>query len=93
MPKGMARCRGTTDCFAVSFAVAWDLMFGIAFATRDGIAGTLHYTSTVLNSHFTVANTVVNGINKKPGQFTGGEGPATGQKVLIQCHSQPTDRA
>ena len=67
----------------MSFAVAWDLMFGIAFATRDGIAGTLHCTSTVLNSHFTVANTVVNGINKKPGQFTGGEGPATGQEVLI----------
>src|SRR5215469_15147703 len=55
----------------------------IASATRDGIAGTLHYTATVLNSHFNVANTVVNGINKKPGQFTGGEGPATGQEVLI----------
>src|SRR5215469_9381836 len=55
----------------------------IASATRDGIAGTLHYTATILNSHFTVANTVVNGINKKPGQFTGGEGPATGQEVLI----------
>jgi len=55
----------------------------IASATRDGIAGTLHYTSTVLNPHFTVVNTVVNGINKKPGQFTGGEGAATGQEVLI----------
>jgi hypothetical protein len=55
----------------------------IASATRDGIAGSLSYTATLLNSHFSVANTVVNGINKKPGQFTGGEGPATGEEVRI----------
>jgi hypothetical protein len=55
----------------------------IASATRDGIAGSLSYTSTLLNSHFSVANTVVNGINKKPGQFTGGEGPTTGEEVRI----------
>ena len=30
-----------------------------------------------------MADTVVNGINKKPGQFTAGEGPATGEEVLI----------
>jgi hypothetical protein len=30
-----------------------------------------------------VANTVINGINKKPTQFTGGEGSATGEEVLI----------
>jgi len=30
-----------------------------------------------------VANTVVNGIHAVPNQFTGGEGPATGQEVRI----------
>ena len=55
----------------------------IASATRDGIAGSLSFTSTLLNPSFSVANTVVNGINKKPGQFTGGEGPATGEEVQI----------
>jgi hypothetical protein len=33
-----------------------------------------------------VANTVVNGIFPKPNQFTGGEGPATGQEVLISVN-------
>ena len=55
----------------------------IASATRDSFAGTLSFTGTVLNPSFTVANTVVNGINKFPGQFTGGEGPATGEEVQI----------
>jgi hypothetical protein len=55
----------------------------IASATRDGIAGTLKFTSSLVSPRFSVANTVVNGINKKPGQFTGGEGPATGEEVLI----------
>jgi hypothetical protein len=55
----------------------------IASATRDGIAGSLSYKSSLLNSNFSVANTVVNGINKKPNQFTGGEGPATGEEVRI----------
>jgi hypothetical protein len=54
----------------------------IASATRDGIAGSRSYTSTLLNSRFSVANTVVTGINKKPNQFTGGEGPATGEEVV-----------
>ena len=33
-----------------------------------------------------MANTVVDGINKQPNQFTGGEGPATGQEVLISVN-------
>jgi hypothetical protein len=41
-------------------------------------------------------NTVINGINPKPNQFTGGEGPATGQEVLFTVFlsnpfSLPTD--
>ena len=55
----------------------------IASATRDGIAGTLKFTSSLVSPSFKVANTVVNGIHPKPGQFTGGEGPTTGEEVLI----------
>lgn len=52
-------------------------------ATRDGSAGTLSFSASVLSSSFTVANTVVNGINKFPNQTTQGEGPATGEAVQI----------
>ena len=55
-----------------------DTNFGVSF---DSVAGTLAITTTLLNANFTVANTVVNGINKSPNQFTGGEGAATGQEV------------
>jgi hypothetical protein len=55
----------------------------IGSATRDGLAGTLTFTPGLVSSSFTVLNTVVNGINKAPNQFTGGEGPATGQEVEI----------
>lgn len=55
----------------------------IASATRDGIAGTLGFSAALLNARFSVLNTVVNGIHKFPNQFTGGEGPATGEEVLI----------
>ena len=57
--------------------------FAIGSATRDSAAGTLSINSTVLSSSFTVANTVVNGIHPLPNQFTGGEGPASGEEVLI----------
>jgi hypothetical protein len=51
------------------------------FAAADGALGQLSFTTTVLNSSFTAANSVVNGINPKPNQFTGGEGPVTGTEV------------
>jgi hypothetical protein len=54
-----------------------------AFVALDGMAGTLSFTSTLLNPSFSVANTVVNGINKVPNQFTGGEGAATGEEVQV----------
>ena len=46
----------------------------IGSATRDSSAGGVTYNVTLLNSHFTAANSVLNGVNAKPGQFTGGEG-------------------
>jgi hypothetical protein len=58
----------------------------ISAATRDSSAGSLTFTVSILNSSFAVANTVVNGINKSPNQFTGGEGAATGEEVLISVN-------
>ncbi|HEY6122320.1 MAG TPA: hypothetical protein VIV66_20355 [Pyrinomonadaceae bacterium] len=55
----------------------------IASATRDALDGSLSFSATVLNANFTAANSVVNGINKFPNQTTHGEGPVTGEEVLI----------
>ena len=52
-------------------------------ATRDASLGTIKFSATTLSESFSVANTVVNGINKIPNQTTGGEGPATGKEVEI----------
>jgi hypothetical protein len=40
----------------------------------------------LLTGNFTVANSVVNGINKKPNQRTLGEGAKTGDEVAITIH-------
>jgi hypothetical protein len=52
-------------------------------ATRDASLRTLSFTANSLNANFTVQNTVVNGIHKKPLNTTHGEGPATGEEVEI----------
>jgi hypothetical protein len=54
----------------------------VAFQERDLTTG-LTFTTQILSSNFTVANSVVNGINKIPNQHTDGEGPVTGQEVLF----------
>jgi PEP-CTERM motif-containing protein len=51
------------------------------FAAADSNLGQLSFTITPLSASFTAANSVVNGINAKPNQFTGGEGPVTGEEV------------
>jgi hypothetical protein len=51
------------------------------FAAADSALGQLSFTTKVLNASFTAANSVVNGINPLPNQFTGGEGPVTGEEV------------
>ena len=52
------------------------------FAARDSnVPGQLSFTTTLLNPTFSVLNSVVNGINPLPDQFTGGEGPVTGEEV------------
>jgi PEP-CTERM motif len=55
----------------------------VAFDTRDSAGGQLSFSTSVLNPSFTVANSVLNGINPLPNQTTGGEGPVTGQEVLF----------
>src|SRR2546428_1223359 len=53
-----------------------------AFDQRDStVVGDLTYTATLLSPSFTAANSVVNGIHPIPNQFTGGEGPVTGEEV------------
>jgi hypothetical protein len=54
----------------------------IAFDSRSSdIAGQLSFSTSVLAASFATANSVLNGINPSPNQFTGGEGPITGQEV------------
>jgi hypothetical protein len=48
---------------------------------RSASAHTLTFTPGIINSSFTVANSVLNGINPKPNQTTHGEGQVTGQEV------------
>jgi hypothetical protein len=60
----------------------------VAFDSRSSSSSTLNFTATFLGS-FSVANSVVNGINPKPGQFTGGEGPVSGQEVLFSFTIDP----
>lgn len=52
----------------------------VAFDSRSNGSG-LSFTTTTLNSSFTAANSVLNGIHPKPNQNTFGEGPVTGQEV------------
>jgi hypothetical protein len=52
----------------------------VAFDSRDSSTGSLKFTTTP-GGTFTANNSVLNGINKKPNQFTGGEGAVTGEKV------------
>ncbi|HEX9137770.1 MAG TPA: PEP-CTERM sorting domain-containing protein [Nitrospirota bacterium] len=51
-------------------------------ATRDSDDSSLSFIATEISS-FAVLNTVINGINKAPGELTHGEGPAAGEQVEI----------
>jgi hypothetical protein len=53
------------------------------FAAFDSALGSLSFIASILNPSFTAANSVVNGIHPIPNQFTGGEGPVTGEEVQI----------
>jgi hypothetical protein len=51
------------------------------FAAADGLSGQLSFTTTLISPTFTALNSVLNGINALPNQFTGGEGAVTGEEV------------
>jgi hypothetical protein len=51
------------------------------FAAFDSALGTLSFSASILNPAFTASNSVINGIFPIPSQFTGGEGPVTGEEV------------
>jgi hypothetical protein len=55
----------------------------IGSATRDSLDSSLHFSVDPVAPTFMVANSVINGINPFPLQFTAGEGPQTGQEVLV----------
>jgi hypothetical protein len=55
----------------------------IGSATRDSLDSSLHFSVAQVAPTFMVANSVINGINPSPLQFTGGEGSQTGQEVLV----------
>ncbi|HET7805768.1 MAG TPA: hypothetical protein VFL53_16115 [Pseudolabrys sp.] len=54
----------------------------IALGTRSAAASSLTFSTTGLGS-VTALNSVLNGINPKPNQTTGGDGAVTGQEVLF----------
>jgi len=58
-------------------------------ATRDSADGSLTFSATIVNQSFGASNSVVNGINKSPGQKTNGEGAVTGEEVLITVSFNP----
>jgi PEP-CTERM motif len=56
------------------------------FADRSASANTLTFTPRMINSTFTAANSVLNGINPKPNQTTGGDHAVTGQEVQFNVN-------
>jgi len=58
-------------------------------ATRASADGSLTFSATIVNPSFSVLNSVVNGINKSPGEKTNGEGAVTGVEVLITVSFNP----
>jgi hypothetical protein len=58
-------------------------------ATRDSLDGSLSFGVTLVNANFTASNSVVTGIHPATNQTTRGEGPVTGQEVLISVTFNP----
>jgi hypothetical protein len=58
-------------------------------ATRDGLDGSLRFGLTLINASFTASNSVVDGIHAATNQTTRGEGPVTGEEVLITLTFNP----
>jgi hypothetical protein len=63
----------------------------VAFATRDTLSSTLNFSASIIQSSFTAANSVLNGIHPKPNNQTLGEGPVTGEEVTFNLTFNPLD--
>jgi PEP-CTERM motif len=61
----------------------------VEFSDRSSGDGNLSFTTAVLSGSFTAANSVVNGINKFPNQFTAGDGAVTGEEVQFSFTINP----
>ena len=59
------------------------------FAEADSANGSLSFTVSTLGS-FSALNSVLNGINPKPNQATGGEGPVSGDEVVFHISLSPS---
>jgi hypothetical protein len=55
----------------------------VAFTSRSDASGDLFFTTALKAQPFAVNNSVLNGINKMPGQTTGGEGALSDDEVLF----------
>ena len=53
----------------------------VALDSRESGGGGLTFTPGIVQSNFTAANSIVNGIHPLPNVLTGGEGAVTGQRV------------
>jgi hypothetical protein len=53
----------------------------VALDSRESGGGGLSFTPGIVQSNFTAANSIVNGIHPLPNVLTGGEGAVTGQRV------------
>lgn len=60
----------------------------MVFAQADSAEGTLTYTVSTLGGLFAL-NSVLNGINPKPSQATGGDGPFNGDEVVFNVSFSP----
>jgi PEP-CTERM motif len=64
----------------------------VEFDDRSAKAGNLTFTPGIVQSSFTAANSVLNGIHPSPGFHTGGDGAVTGQEVQFNVlFSKPFD--
>ena len=62
----------------------------VAFDSRDSVASTLSVVASVIGSSFTTANSVQpGGLQPKPGQTTGGNGPVTALEALFNVTFAP----
>jgi hypothetical protein len=59
-----------------------------AFASRASGDGSLTFTATTLDSRFSAANSVLDGIHALPNQHTGGDGPVAGKEVRFDVTFQ-----